>query len=561
MVAHAVTTTGTNSLLNSRKAVFRDSTGKPYVLFTQGVTIMITYPEVNDFGGSVIGKGFSGGTIPCAVSGAMDSTDVIHVSWLDDVAAVSKLKYATFNCSTKTRSAVTIINNDIGNDPYLTYLFSSITVDSADKPHIAYTSYPSISGGATYALWYTNKVSGSWSSNVQVQHVKNRNCSTPEIVIDLDGIPVISVTSSVAANGTTVYRGNLNAAISFSAYIINSTSVHHHTGICIAPNGDCYVISYDGVNFVTVLSVWKHDYADAWSTWTSLDFTFPNSAGRNNLPSLVWYDKLYLFIEDNYDHDIKFASYDGSAWSSLQTLETGTFNTVSVKASFLNNFEIDNTETLLQECTGTGSSIEAYDQMGQTFEGADCRISKVSFLTSRTPTAITGQLYARLYEVASLTTAPSGTPLAISIDFSDVSTWSTTATERTWKFNDVKIESRKYYAVMLHVPGLGSNQRINVHSGYQVNPLNGHQIINTTAYQNEDFNIKLYQKPSSDEIDYVFIDETATPDVWVNKLSLAVPTTWLTKSLKWFNGSSWVAKPLKVYSGGSWIMKPIKINM
>jgi hypothetical protein len=242
-------------------------------------------------------------------------------------------------------------------------------------------------------------------------------------------------------------------------------------------------------------------------------------------------------------------------------LETGTFNSVLVNNSFLNNFQKDNTETLLQECTGTLSTFESFDQMGQTFEGADCRISKVTFLTSRPATVITGKLYARLYEVASLTTAPSGIPIAISNDSSDVSTWTTTATERTWKFNDVQIESGKYYAVMLHVPGLGGNQRLNIHYGYQYNPLNGHMVADVSTYNTHDANIKLYQKPESKEIDYVFMDETATPDVWWNILSLAPLTTWVVKSLKWYNGSSWIAKPLKHYNGSSWATKSLKQNL
>jgi hypothetical protein len=562
MTALAVTSANSNSLFNSRKAVFRNSSGIPYVLAFYGTTIQVSKGNATTPTSWTHYTYSALGAILVSLTGAMDSTNLLHMCWLEDNGASSDLVYRTFNCNTDAWGANTIVNADIGSDPYFSYLFASITVDSADKPHIAYTAYPSISGAATYALWYINKVAVNWSSSVQVQHVKNRNCASPEIVIDLDGIPVISVTSTVAANGTTVYRGNVNAATSFSEFIINSTTAHHHSGICIAPNGDCYVVSIDGVLSTSVIKLWKHAYASAWSSWTSHDFTFPASAYRNTLPSIFWRNnKLCLFIEDQSDNDIKFASYDGSGWSSLQTLETGTFNTVSVNASFLNNFEKDNTETLIQECTGSASSFETYEQMGQTFEGADCRISKVTFLTSRTPTAITGLLYARLYEVASLTTAPSGIPLAISIDSSDVSTWTTTGTLRTWKFNDVEIKSGKYYAIMLHIPGLGGNQRMNMEYGYMNNPLSGHKVAGTSIYQDSDFYIKLYQKPSSNEIDYVFIDETATPDVWWNILSLAVPSSWVTKSLKWYNGSSWIAKPLKYYNGGSWVTKPIKINM
>ena len=62
------------------------------------------------------------------------------------------------------------------------------------------------------------------------------------------------------------------------------------------------------------------------------------------------------------------------------------------------------------------------------------------------------------------------------------------------------------------------------------------------------------------EIDYVFMD-AAGAYPYYNKVSLVIPTAWLTKSLKWYNGSSWVGKPLKYHNGASWVTKPVKINI
>lgn len=76
---------------------------------------------------------------------------------------------------------------------------------------------------------------------------------------------------------------------------------------------------------------------------------------------------------------------------------------------------------------------------------------------------------------------------------------------------------------------------------------------------NADFYLRYLQTQT--ELDYAFLDETATPDVWWNTLSLTVPATWLTKSLKWYNGASWVEKPLKYYNGSSWATKSLKRNM
>ena len=536
--------------------------GIPYVLSFYGTTIQISKGNLVDptswthYTYSIIG------TLIACVAGAIDSVGELHICWLEDNGTSSDLCYRTFNYNTNSWVTNTIINSDIGGDPYFSYLFCNICVDSNDKPHIAYISYPSISGGATYALWYINKVGAAWSSNVQVQHVKNRNNEGPDITVDLDDIPVISVATYTAANGTTVYRGNLNNATSFTGYIINSTAAHHRTGICIASNGDCYVISLDAVNSITVAKVWKHEYAAAWGTWTSMDFTFPNAAFRNTSPFLSWNNNmLYLFIEDNYDHDIKCASHDGTSWSALTVLETGTFNSAKAKWSLYNNNEKDNTESIdSSQTTNYNSSYETYEQLGWSFAGSDCRISRIVFKTSRTTSPITGQLRAKLYEIANISTAPSGTPIAISQNAEDVSTWTTTPTDKTWYFRDVEIKSGKFYAIVLDVPALGSNQRLNLHCAYQSDTLAGYTIYGTSVSTTDAYFL-LYTKPLSNEIDYIFQDETATPDIWWNILSLAIPTSWMTKSLQWYNGSSWVAKPLKHHNGASWVTKPVKINM
>jgi hypothetical protein len=66
-----------------------------------------------------------------------------------------------------------------------------------------------------------------------------------------------------------------------------------------------------------------------------------------------------------------------------------------------------------------------------------------------------------------------------------------------------------------------------------------------------------YARRSTLQIDYVFTDETSTPDIWFNSLSLAI-SAWTTKSLKAYVGGAWVAKPLKTYVAGSWVQKPLK---
>jgi hypothetical protein len=41
------------------------------------------------------------------------------------------------------------------------------------------------------------------------------------------------------------------------------------------------------------------------------------------------------------------------------------------------------------------------------------------------------------------------------------------------------------------------------------------------------------------ELDYIFLDETATPDIWWNTLSLAVPSTWKPRII-FFDWIAWI---------------------
>ncbi len=66
-----------------------------------------------------------------------------------------------------------------------------------------------------------------------------------------------------------------------------------------------------------------------------------------------------------------------------------------------------------------------------------------------------------------------------------------------------------------------------------------------------------FSRRAANEIDYVFVDNTASPDIWWNSLPL-VSSGWASKPLKVYLGGSWVAKPLKYHNGSAWVNKPLK---
>ena len=151
------------------------------------------------------------GTILSSVSGAIDSANIIHISWLDDAAAVSKLKYATFNCSTNTFSAITTINADIGADPVNTSLYTAIAIDSNNIPHIFYTTFPPIKGNNWYSAFYTNRIGGAWNTAVQIASLENANQRNLNIAIGIDNIPVLSYVQQQATfSDLFVCVGNAN---------------------------------------------------------------------------------------------------------------------------------------------------------------------------------------------------------------------------------------------------------------------------------------------------------------------------------------------------------------
>jgi len=562
MAAISVTSANSNSLLNSARSVFRDSSGIPYVLSFYGTTIQISKGNSTTPTSWTQYSLSSAGTILASASGAIDSSNVIHIAWMDDAGATSRLVYSTFTCSTNSFSTIEGLNSDIGEDPVASNLSCDIAVDSNNKPHIVFSTLPKIGGSPTYQCKYRNKVAGIWGSTISILGgTKNVNQYSFKIAIGIDDKPVIMFIYDLQVSFSLYCcLGNANNCTDVSDYIViskDATSRMEYS-MLFGPNGNFYVVDISTINTDRIY-VYEHAFEVSWLTWSY--YYNPNNIAKT-LSCYLFKDKLYVFFEGTSDDDIKYFICDltNNSFSSTATLETGTFNTPIAKYSTHHNFSSDNAETLLIQSTAFNGSYETYEQLGMTFEGDNCRISKVIFKVSRTSTPITGLLRAKLYEIPNLSTAPSGNPIAVSINTSDVSTWTTTGTDITWFFQNADIETGKYYAVVLDVQSLGSNQRINLYFGYLVNNLPGYTIFGS-ATDGDDAYIKLYKLPAINEIDYIFIDETATPDIWWNLLSLNAPTVWTIKPLKWYNGSSWVTKPLKYHNGSSWVTKPIQTSM
>ena len=190
-----VTATDTNSFLNAARTEFRSSSGIPYSLSLDETNNDIevykgnsTTPTSYSLADSITAE-----TDPVGISGAIDSDDIIKISWLDDAGKASPLRYAEFDCDTDTFNTPVSIVVDIGEDPTAANLYTAIAIDSNDVPHIVYNEYQKIGGVSTYVAKYVNKVGGSWNTPVNVDYIQNANCKKIEIAIDLDNIPFISL--------------------------------------------------------------------------------------------------------------------------------------------------------------------------------------------------------------------------------------------------------------------------------------------------------------------------------------------------------------------------------
>jgi len=271
---------------------------------------------------------YSSGTAIEGLSMAIDSSDVIHISWMDDQAKASKLMYTTYTISTDTLASATTIVADIGEDPATGSLYSDIAVDSNNVPHIVYTENTKNIG---MTLHYVNKVGGSWNAVVDVLMTAGYDTYRKLIYIDIDNLPVLMsevIDTTIKVYG---YIGNANNATSFSVFsnIASSTSASAYPYISFAIDPVIGDVWASFLNAATgVIELRQHVYGGSWSSWESAVvnsgvtglrpemFIIPVSGGSD----------IYLIYE-NDSSEIAFNIYHyltagGSSWEGETVLQT-----------------------------------------------------------------------------------------------------------------------------------------------------------------------------------------------------------------------------------------------
>ena len=550
MAAIPVTSANTNNQINGSRVSVRNSAGVPYV---------VVLDETD--GGIEVWKGNS--TTPTAfteqdtannpqsagygsMSVAIDSSDILHISYMYDNGKASQLRYITFNAdgATDTFSGDVAIIADIGEDPLaITNLYTAIAIDSNNIPHIAYNENIKIGGNTTLTLMYANKVGGSWNTSVQVEYVAGNDIQSPDIAIDADNLPVIAYYNTTDDDvGTAI--GNVNNATSFTLFDISSgTTSYTQGGISIAvdSSGNHWVAyrSDAGSNDIALRS---HTYGNSWSTWGT---EIASGEGFGIVPISLVIDGIdkYVFFENN-DSDIAYLKYDGS-WSALTILETGTFNTAKAKWGFWvdndsqGNLIADLSDSYSESNSdNSNASIYGTRIQGQSFTANvnGDKIDSVIFDMSNfgSPSGdVVVEIYAHTGTFGS-TGTPTGSVLATSNPV-NASTFSESPVSSLVKFKFTGANraaltaSVNYFAVVRFTNGEASSYVLM--RGDATSPTHGGNIAwnlsgSWDAQAGRDAAFYVYQisSPSNRltaiELDYTFTDETASPDVQWNTLTL-----------------------------------------
>jgi len=532
---------------NGARVLVRNSAGTPYVVMTDEDATGITVWKGNSttptsFSEQDAGNAPASGTYG-SVSAAIDSTDIIHIVYMELDGKTSACRYVTFDAdgTTDTYAGDVDVDADLGSEPAsLALLYTAIAVDSNDIPHIAYTRYEADMGSDWQTLTYNNRIGGAWNaSGTEIEgSTANKNILHYDLVIDADNLPCVSYKNETdSAIGTA--QGDANDPSSFTLNDVQTSNVNPGTAyqcaMTVDSNGDHWVAYRDSRSAVDI-GLFQHQKADAWTTWQSV---IPTNQGASIVQAGCMAadgTDIYIFNELEADNDIAYIKYDGS--SSITTLETGTYNTAKAKWAFwvdndsggaitqlvlIDSYEGDNSQE---------SSLSSADNdgVGQSFTGDGNTIDKVQFSVRRfgSPTGnITAKVYAHSGTFGT-SSVPTGSALATS-DAIDVSTIQDGALPSFLMFSfssPLTTSNGTKYVVTIEYSGGDADNRINVSTDSTSPTHNGNaSILNGGSWSasaiDVNFIIHSFSRDAASELDYTFADEVSgEEDILWNTLSI-----------------------------------------
>jgi hypothetical protein len=224
---------------------------------------------------------------PTGVAGwsiAIDGSDLIHVAWTArdaSGATINHVRYTTFNPVANTWGVVETIES-------FSYLLGgqgaesvALAIDASGEPHLVYLR----GTGATNdrRVYYRNRVSGSWSTALQVDdtiaYVNNQRAWHPNLAFDPAGRLVIMWQrgSFNDDNDGTIYSrvrsvaGSLGAAVAVSNQNGALTSIDTSVALLITADGT-YHTSYIAAATANSQKYIRYRYStDQGATWQAND--------------------------------------------------------------------------------------------------------------------------------------------------------------------------------------------------------------------------------------------------------------------------------------------------
>ncbi|HJM30639.1 MAG TPA: Ig domain-containing protein, partial [Candidatus Thalassarchaeaceae archaeon] len=292
---------------------------------------------------------------------AIDSNDGLHVSYFKSTTSGS-LKYAYKASGSNWGSSwsTTTVDNAGGK-------YTSIAIDSNDKPHIVYRDGGSSNGGD---LAYAEKTSGSWS--VDSPLLAAGDVALTSIAIDSDDHIHIAYYDS-NNNDMDYYTNTSGSWANTFLENIGASTGGMDLDIAIDPTTDQPGISY----FDKIATALKYTYYTG-SSWSSA--TVENSADYGRFNSIA-YDSLgnvHISHERNVDDDLYYTSDKTGSWVStaVDTNAAGVYTAIAVDSN-------DDAHIAYRYNTNTGKRLYVATVQGHNagsvtrtnVTGATCSIS------------------------------------------------------------------------------------------------------------------------------------------------------------------------------------------
>ncbi len=293
-----------------------DSSGYPRISYYDGTNADLKYAAWNGLSWDIETVDWEG-SVGAHNSLALDSSGYPHISYCHDrswwysggsVIHDRALKYAAWNSSTSSWDIETAEGDstDVGT-------YSSLALDSSDRPHIAYYRYWPYGND----LLYTHRVDSSWSG----QMVDNgfNGIVGPSLALDSSDYPHISYHDWDDHR----LRYAVSNGSSWSSTLLDTytwvSGTSYDTSLALDSSGHPHISYFGGTTPHLKYALWD---GSSWDITTVDDATTAHMCTELALdgsgsPHIVYYD--------DTNQDVKYAagSWNGSSWNwTIETVDS-----------------------------------------------------------------------------------------------------------------------------------------------------------------------------------------------------------------------------------------------